>query len=46
MGKGEEKMEKELNVRKYKEEYRNNNKKEYTNNCALPSVTTIFIFIV
>jgi hypothetical protein len=34
MGKGEEKME-ELNVRKCKEEYRKNNKKEYTNNCAL-----------
>jgi hypothetical protein len=33
--KEEEKMEKELNVRKCKEEYRKNNKKEYTNHCAL-----------
>jgi len=35
MGKGDEKMDKELNVRKCKEEYRKNNKNEYTNRCAL-----------
>lgn len=54
MGKEEEKMEKLLNLRKCKEEYRKNSKNEYTNECALflvwklqnnPSVTTIFIFI-